>query len=266
VTDQVIFESRGDVGVLTLNNPARLNAISVKMMSEALALVERLSRARSVRALVITGAGPGFCVGADLSPGDSRGRVGLEKTGSQLTDDMRRSLNPLVVAITEASFPVVAALNGAAAGAGVGLALACDLIVAARSAQLLLAFSRIGMGLDAGTSWFLAHTLGHKRAVALAMLAEPLTSANMLELGIAWQLADDDQILVASIDLAERLARGPTRALAEQKRQLRLAHEWTLSACLDAEALVQSRLVQTDDAAEGIAAYRGKRIPRFNGR
>ncbi|MDY7105981.1 MAG: enoyl-CoA hydratase-related protein [Actinomycetota bacterium] len=252
----------GEVGVLTFDRPERRNALSGAMLESSLRIVTDVSADRSVRALVITGAGQGFCSGADLA---ASGGPRLEDQGGRLGDSMRATLNPLVLAICDAPFPVVAAVNGAAAGAGVGLALAADFLVASESMRLLLTFSRIGMGLDGGTSWFLARQLGLRRATAVSMLIEPITAELALDWGLALRVAPDDGLVDEAVSFAAELAAGPTLAYAAQKRQLREAMEIPLAEALDREASVQDRLVQTHDLTEGVAAFRDGRPARYRG-
>ncbi len=258
----ITFEQVDDLGRITFNDPDTRNALSASMMNEALDVISRLSADRSVRALVLTGQGKGFCSGANLSPSPNGG---LEDQGGSLGDAMRASLNPLVMAIVEAPFPVIAAVNGAAAGAGVGLALAADFLIASESMQLLLTFSRIGMGLDAGTSWFLAHHLGLRRATAVSLLVEPITATKALEWGLAHEIAPDDELVARSMAFGHQLASGPTLAYAAQKRQLRQGLEMSLVDALDSEAGVQDRLVLSSDLREGVAAFRERRAPNFGG-
>ena len=179
---------------------------------------------------------------------------------------MRQGLNPLLMAITEAPFPIVAAVNGPAAGAGVGIALAADFMIASSTMQLLLTFSRIGMGLDGGTSWFLSRQLGQRRAAAVSMLVEPITAEDAKEWGLAWSIASPETLMPEALELAERLASGPTLAFAAQKIQLREALEIPLAEALDREAEVQDGLIKTQDLKEGIASFRERRPARYLGR
>ena len=259
-THDVLFETQDDVGILTFNRPQRLNALSGNIVRGSLEIIEGLSRERSVRALVLTGAGRGFCSGADLGPDR-----GLEKTAGSLGDGMRTGINKLVMAICNAPFPVVSAVNGPAAGAGVGIALAADFLVASESMRLLLTFSRIGMGLDAGTSWFLSHMLGQKRAAAVSMLIEPIDARKALEWGIAWSVASDETLMTEATVLATRLSVGATLAYAAQKKQYRLAQTMTLEETLDREADVQDELVKSNDLKEGVAAFREGRPANYTG-
>lgn len=263
--EHVTYEQRETIGILTFNRPERLNAISGGMIGRSVELIDRLTRERSVRALIVTGAGRGFCSGADLSGDRRAGDKPLEDAGDDLADAMRRGLNPLLVKMTQAPFPIVTALNGPAAGAGVGLALAGDFLIAAQSSKLLLTFSKIGMGLDAGTSWFLPRLLGEKQAMAVCMLAEPLNATDLLEQGIAHSVVADEDLFSHALGLARQIAQGAPLAYAQIKQQLRRGLETTLEEALDAEADVQGALIKTNDMREGVSAFREKRPPVFRG-
>ncbi|MDP6024683.1 MAG: enoyl-CoA hydratase-related protein [Pseudomonadales bacterium] len=262
--EDILYEQTGDVGVLTLNRPERLNALSGDMVVGALQTLNKIAAEGSARALVITGAGRGFCSGADLAGGlgDSR----LEDSAGHLGDGMRQGINPLIQGIVEAPFPVIAAVNGPAAGAGVGIALAADFMIASESMQLLLTFSRIGMGLDAGTSWFLSRQLGMRRATAISMLVEPIDASKAEQWGLAWSATADKDLMPETMKLANQLATGPTHAFAAQKRQIREAKEITLAEALDREADVQDELIKSEDLKEGITAFRERRQAIYSGR
>jgi 2-(1,2-epoxy-1,2-dihydrophenyl)acetyl-CoA isomerase len=238
--------------------------MSGAMIEGALDILARTAAQRSVRAMVITGAGRGFCSGADLAGGSGDSR--LEDSAGSLGASMKQGINPLILAIAQAPFPIIAAVNGPAAGAGVGIALAADFMVVSQSMQLLLTFSRIGMGLDAGTSWFLSHQLGRRRAAAVCMLVEPIDAQKAQQWGLAWSVTSDEELLAESLALAERLAAGATLAFAAQKRQLREALEIPLAEALEREAEVQDELIKSADLREGIAAFREKRQSNYSGR
>lgn len=259
-SNDILFEQKGGVGVLTLNRPDRLNSLSNQMVVTASGIVSKLVAERSVRALVVTGAGRGFCSGADLAT-DTR----FEDSAGRLADQMRGGLNRFVLQLVEAPFPVICAVNGPAAGAGVGIALAGDFLVAAESMKLLLSFARIGMGLDGGTSVFLPELIGRKRAAAAAMLMEPIDAALAQEWGIAWKVAPDEQLMDIALELAERLAQGAPLAFAAIKRQMKLSRQMSLQEALDYEAGVQGELIATEDLKEGVAAFRDRRPAQFRG-
>jgi len=260
----VLFERVGEVGVMTFNRPERLNALSGRMIEDSLGILSSKSAEHSVRAMVITGAGRGFCSGADLAGGSDDSR--LEDSAGVLGDGMKQGLNPFILAITEAPFPVIAAVNGPAAGAGVGIALAADFMLASESMQLLLTFARIGMGLDAGTSWFLSRQLGQRRAAEISMLVEPIDAEKAMQWGLAHSVSSDAELLPDALELAKRLAAGPTLAFAAQKRQLREALEIPLAEALEREADVQDELIKSADLKEGIAAFREGRQAEYSGR
>ena len=258
--NDVLFEKKGDVGILTFNRPERLNALSGGITKGSLEIIDDLSQTRSVRALLITGAGRGFCSGADL--GADRP---LEASAGSLGDGMRGGINKLIMAICNAPFPVVSAVNGPAAGAGVGIALAADFLVASESMRLLLTFSRIGMGLDAGTSWFLSHMIGQKRAAAVSMLIEPITAQRAMDWGIAHSIASDENLMTEAMELATRLSEGATLAYAAQKKQYYQAQNVSLKEALDCEADVQDVLITSNDLKEGIASFREGRPAKYTG-
>jgi 2-(1,2-epoxy-1,2-dihydrophenyl)acetyl-CoA isomerase len=261
VTDELLFERRGDVGVMTLNRPDRLNALTTGMMARAAEVLADLAAEGSVRCLVLTGAGRGFCSGADLG-GESR----LEDSAGRLSGQMKSGLNKVIAGVRGAAFPVVTAVNGPAAGAGVGLALAGDFLVAAESMSLFLSFARIGMGLDGGVSYFLPRLVGPQRAMASAMLMQPIGAAEAQAMGLAWNVVPDDRLQDEALALAGRLAAGPPLAFRQIKRQLLQSWSLSLDEALDLEANVQGELVGTEDMREGVAAYRQKRPARFTGR
>ncbi len=258
--NDLIFEQKNDVGILTLNRPERLNALSGGIVGGTIEILDDLSKNRSVRALVITGAGRGFCSGADLGSDTP-----LEASAGKLGERVRSGVNRMILAITNAPFPIITAVNGPAAGAGVGLALSGDFLIASESMRLLLTFSRIGMGLDGGNSWFLAHLLGLKRAAAVSMLVETIDAQRAMDWGIAWSVAPDEELMSEAMTLATRLSKGATLAFAAQKKQLRTALEMTLEEALDAEAEVQDVLIKTDDLKEGIASFREGRPANYTG-
>lgn len=257
----IIFERDGPIGILTLNRPERLNSLSRPMVGKAVELLQSLGEQGEVRALILTGAGRGFCSGADL--GQDAQIEG--KTGS-VADEIKGGLNRLVSAIADTPFPVITAVNGAAAGAGAGIALAGDILIGAESMRLLLTFAKIGMGLDGGTSAFLTAAIGPRRALAAAMLADPIDAQRARDWGLAWSIVPDAELMPAAKALARRLADGPPLALAAMKKQLRFAQFNTLPDILDNEAEVQASLIQTDDVKEGVTAWRERRTTAFAGR
>ena len=245
---------------LTLNRPDRLNSFNGVMHGE---LRDALSRsvADGARVLVLSGAGRGFCAGQDLgdrqiAPGGARADLG---------ESIERNYKPLVLALRSLPMPVIAAVNGVAAGAGASVALACDIVIAARSASFLQAFSRLGLVPDSGATWFLPRLVGPARALGLAMLGERLDAATAAEWGLIWRCVDDAEFAEAVDRLAGQLASAPTLALVRTRQALDGAWDRTLAEQLDVERDFQRELGHTADYAEGVAAFAAKRTPRFIG-
>jgi 2-(1,2-epoxy-1,2-dihydrophenyl)acetyl-CoA isomerase len=266
MTEQnVLYEARGAVALLTLNRPQALNSLTRQMHRELWAAFDRLEADRSIRAAVITGAGRGFCAGADLSEFDVAPGPDLVRRADPGTiiDD---SFNPTVRRLLRLRVPTVAAVNGVAAGAGSSLALTCDLAIAAPGASFIQAFSRIGLVPDAGGTWFLAQKMGIARAMGCAMLGDKLPAQQAKEWGLIWDVAPEGSDCVdAALALAGRLSEMPTRALLETRRLLHAAASQGLSAQLDLERDVQSGLGATHDYIEGVTAFLQKRPARFKG-
>jgi 2-(1,2-epoxy-1,2-dihydrophenyl)acetyl-CoA isomerase len=255
--DAIRYELADGVATITLNRPESLNALNAVMRRELLEAVKAVRRDEGVRALIITGAGRGFCSGADLRGGsDER--------------EFRRVLlaqyNPLISALRDLPKPIVAAVNGVAAGAGVSLALAADLIVAAAEARFILAFVRIGLVADSGATRALVRALGRHRAARLIFTGDPLSAADAAEAGLLAEVVPGDQLQEAARGLATRLAAGPTKAIGYAKRLINAAEDATLAESLATEAALQELAGRTEDHAEGVAAFGGKREPRFIGR
>jgi 2-(1,2-epoxy-1,2-dihydrophenyl)acetyl-CoA isomerase len=255
----VVSERRGSIAVLTLNNPERYNALGGSLLNDlSVALDEVLGEPRA-RAVVLTGAGKGFCSGAQFG-GDTFG------AGEGIAERMRGSINPVIEKLRNLPIPVVVAMNGAAAGAGVGIALAGDIVIAARSARFILSFVRLGAALDGGTSLFLQRSIGVARARALALLGEPLAAETAAEWGLIWKAVDDADLLNEAMAVAERLADGPPVSLGLIKGQIEAAWNSSLASTLDDEASSQARAFVTEDLREGAAAFVQKRPARFTGR
>ena len=266
MTEQtVLYEVRGAVALVTLNRPQSLNSFTRAMHHELWAALDRIESDKSIRALVITGAGRGFCAGADLAEFDFEPGPDLVRRADPgpLID---QAFNPTVRKLQALRVPTVAAVNGVAAGAGASLAMTCDLAVAAPTAVFIQAFSRIGLVPDAGGSWFLVKRLGLARALGCAMLGDKLSAAHAKEQGMIWDVAADGEDCVeAALRLAGRLAELPTQALVQTRKLLRLAASNDLDKQLDAERDTQSALGRTHDYIEGVMAFREKRPPRFKG-
>lgn len=258
----VLYEPRGAVAVLTLNRPESLNSFTRQMHRDLWAAFDRAEADPVIRAAVITGAGRGFCAGADLAEFDfAPGPDLVQRADPGPVID--QAFNPTARRIQSLRFPVIAAVNGVAAGAGVSLAMSCDIAIASPGASFIQAFSKIGLIPDAGGSWFLVERLGLARAMALAMTGDKLPAPQAKDWGLIWDVADDP--LAAAMAMAERLAVMPTRALVATRALLRDAATRTLDEQLDAERDTQSALGRTHDYIEGVTAFREKRPARFKG-
>ena len=260
----VIAALEGGVLTLMLNRPQRLNAMSPALIE---AMNHELGRARDdkdIRAVLLTGIGRGFCAGADLA----NGGPGDPDAGGQpdLGAAMDRLFNPMIRAMRALPKPIVAAVNGVAAGGGANLALACDIVLAARSARFDQAFVRISLLPDLGGTWFLPHTVGDARARALAMLGSSVTAEEAGRMGMAWQVLDDSALMEEAKKLAHRLAAGPTLSYAAIKQAINAAATNTLDQQLDLERDSQRALGRSADYKEGVAAFLAKRPATFTGR
>ena len=263
--ESVLYETRGPVALVTLNRPQSLNSFTRQMHREFWAALDRIEADRSIRALVVTGAGRGFCAGADLSEFDLEPGPDLVRRADP-GPVIEEAFNPTVRRLQALRVPTVAAVNGVAAGAGASLAMTCDLAVAAPNASFIQAFSKIGLIPDAGGSWFLVKRLGLARALGCAMLGDKLGAQEAKEQGLIWDVAADGEDCVeAALKLAQRLAVLPTKALVATRQLLRGAASRDLDAQLDAEREMQSALGRTHDYIEGVLAFREKRPPSFKG-
>jgi len=243
---------------ITLNRPDRLNALLPEMADAMISALDDAQADESCRVVLLTGAGRGFCAGQDLTA--------IVDANPDDIADLLDSYHPVIEKIRELPMPVVAAVNGVAAGAGCNLALACDIVIAARSASFVQAFSRIGLVPDCGGTWFLPRLIGTARARALMMLAEPLPADTAAEWGMIWRVVDDDRLMQEAQALTARLASGPTVALGLIKQALDESADNDLAGQLDLERDLQIEAAETPDHAEGVRAFLEKRAPVFTGR
>jgi 2-(1,2-epoxy-1,2-dihydrophenyl)acetyl-CoA isomerase len=263
--DTVLLERDGSVALLRLNCPERLNPLSLPLQERLRERLAELAADRTVRALVLTGAGKAFCVGADLTgmqpSGDGR------SLGEWTRDTMVALSNRLVEDLRSLPFPVLAAVNGPCAGAGVGLALAADIVLAARSAYFFLSFMpRLGIVPDLGSTWFLERIVGRPRAVAMSLLGERIGAEQAAQWGLVWACVDDGQLQAQALTLAHRLATLPAHAATEIRQVFDLAAQQDLGAQLRHEAERQRELIDRPEFREGVSAFLEKREPKFAGR
>jgi 2-(1,2-epoxy-1,2-dihydrophenyl)acetyl-CoA isomerase len=256
--ETIEFKLEAGIARLTLNRPDRLNSFTVLMHEEVAAALGQLEGAR---VLVLTGAGRGFCAGQDLNdrsvaPGE---RVDLGHS-------VENYYNPLIKKLVRLPFPVIARVNGVAAGAGANIALACDIVIAAKSAKFIQSFASIGLIPDSGGTWVLPRLVGQARALGLALTAEPLPADKAEQWGLIWKAVEDEQ-LDAEVDaLAARFASAPTRGLAAIKRMIRESWGHSLDEELELQGDAMRELGFSDDYREGVAAFTEKRKPSFTGR
>jgi len=250
------------VARIAFNRPDRLNSFTVQMHEEVAAALDAADADGAVRAIVITGEGRGFCAGQDLAdravtPGDKPVDLG---------DTVEKYWAPLVRRLAARDKPVICAVNGVAAGAGANIALACDIVFAARSAKFIQSFANIGLIPDTGGTWALPRMVGQARALGLALTAEPLPAERAEEWGLIWKCVDDEWLETESMALARKLAAGPTRGLAATKHAIRASLLNSLDAELDIERDLMRELGNSADYQEGVAAFMEKRKPHFTGR
>jgi 2-(1,2-epoxy-1,2-dihydrophenyl)acetyl-CoA isomerase len=253
--DPILIDHRGAWRIITLNRPDRLNAFNEAMHRALASALDAASEAIECRAVLLTGAGRGFCAGQDLS--DISGDLG------SVIEDF---YNPLVRRIRTLNKPVVCAVNGTAAGAGANIALSCDIVLAAQSAKFIQSFAKIGLVPDSGGTYFLPRLIGEARAKALALLAEPISAETAVNFGMIWRAVDDDKLISEAEALTAHLAAQPTQGLALIKQALAQSATNSLDAQLDLERDLQRQAGATPDYTEGVNAFIAKRPPKFTGR
>ncbi|HEY1837663.1 MAG TPA: 2-(1,2-epoxy-1,2-dihydrophenyl)acetyl-CoA isomerase PaaG [Rhizomicrobium sp.] len=260
--ETILFEVSNGAARITLNRPDRLNSFTVQMHGEVADALTKVESDASIRALLITGAGRGFCAGQDLS--DRAVVPGAD--GLDLGESLESRYNPLIKRIVNLPKPVICAVNGVAAGAGANIAFACDIVFAAKSAKFIQSFANIGLVPDSGGTWILPRLVGHARAMGLALTGEPLSAENAQAWGLIWRCVEDDQLKEESNKVLQRFALGPTKGLAAIKMAMRKGWDVDLATQLNLERDLQRDLGRSADYKEGVAAFGEKRAPKFSGR
>ncbi len=258
--ETLLTEDAQGVRTITLNRPQALNAFNETLKDELIDALKAAARDKGVRCLVITGAGRAFCAGQDL-----KDRTGAGGGTGSFSASLRDKYNPMILSVRTMEKPVVAAVNGVAAGAGCSLALACDLRVVADKASFIQAFVKIGLVPDSGATFLLPRLVGLGRALELAFTGDPLDAGTALDLGVANSVVPGGALMTATMDLANRLAQAPTRAIGLTKRAMNRALLVDLESALDYEADMQEIAGRGPDFAEGLSAFMEKREPRFTG-
>jgi 2-(1,2-epoxy-1,2-dihydrophenyl)acetyl-CoA isomerase len=258
MTDGLRVEIDGPVATLTLDRPDALNALTVPVKLALRDALGSLAGNRSVRAVILTGAGRAFCAGQDLAEREQPDAAPLEV-------EVRERYNPIIRALRSMGQPVIAAVNGVAAGAGASLAFACDLRIAAEEARFVLAFGRIGLVPDSGATWFLPRIVGPAKAAELALVGDAVDAAEALRIGLVSRVVPGDQLMAEARSIAGRLADGAPLALSLTKGALQRSLTIDLDQALESEAKLQGIAGASADHAEGLAAFREKRAPRFTG-
>ena len=258
----ILLEAQDGYAVVTLNRPDRLNSFNVEMHERLRDAVTEVKRRDDIRALLITGAGRGFCAGQDLSDRAVKADAAPVDLGYTLST----FYNPLIRTLRELPKPVISAVNGVAAGAGANLALAADIVIAGRSASFVQAFSKIGLVPDCGGTYFLPRLAGTARAMGLALLGDKLSAEDAERWGLIWKCVDDAKLMDEARALARQLGAGPTKGYADIKRAIYASATNTLDAQLDLERDLQRELGKTADYREGVQAFLEKRAPKFTGR
>lgn len=262
MSDTVVVSASEGVATITLNRPQALNSLTLELKEALLDAVRHVAADPAARAVVLTGAGRGFCAGQDLREHAEL----LAADDPAPLNTVQLHFNPLCLALATMPKPVVAAVNGIAAGAGASITFTADFRIAAESAKFLLAFANVGLGLDTGASWTLPRLIGQARATALALLAEPVSASAALEMGLVNAVVPDDQLQESAYELAARLAAGPTAAYAAIKEQFAFSAAHPLAAALEKEGELQNQLGASRDHRNATAAFVRKQNPVFTGR
>jgi 2-(1,2-epoxy-1,2-dihydrophenyl)acetyl-CoA isomerase len=258
MTDGLRVDIDGPVATLTLDRPEALNALTVAVKVALRDTLDRIATDRTIRVVILTGAGRAFCAGQDLAERE-------QPDAAPLDEELRERYNPIIRALRSMGQPVIAAVNGVAAGAGASLAFACDLRIAAADARFVLAFGRIGLVPDSGATWLLPRLVGAARAAELALVGDPVSAEEALRIGLVSRVVAADELMSEAKALAERIAAGAPMALARTKHALDRSWSIDLEEALEGEAKLQGVAGASADHAEGLAAFREKRPPRFTG-
>ena len=259
--ESILFEIKDGVAQLTLNRPDKLNSFTQAMHLEVREALEQLRADNSVRVLVLTGSGRGFCAGQDLS--DRAVDPGAK--GVDLGDSVEKFYAPLVLALRNLPMPVICAVNGVAAGAGANLALAADIVLAAKSASFVEVFCKLGLIPDTGGTWILPRLIGHARATGLAMLGEKLSAERAEQWGLIWKAVPDEELMNEALAMARHFATAPTKGLAYTKKAFQFSYGNTLEEQLKLEGQMMRELGNSHDYREGVDAFIAKRAPQFKG-
>ncbi|MGK5077949.1 2-(1,2-epoxy-1,2-dihydrophenyl)acetyl-CoA isomerase PaaG [Janthinobacterium sp. HLX7-2] len=257
----ILFTIEQGIATLTLNRPDKLNSFTQAMHEEVRDAIAQVNADKSVRVFVLTGAGRGFCAGQDLSDR----AVAPGSKGVDLGESVEKNYAPLVLALKALPMPVICAVNGVAAGAGANLALACDIVIAGKSASFVEVFCKLGLIPDTGGTFFLPRLIGSARAMGLAMLGEKLTAEKAEDWGLIWKCVEDAQLFDETQKLAVHFSTAPTKGLALTKQALAASGANTLPQQLALEARMMSELGNSDDYREGVASFMEKRTPQFKG-
>ncbi len=260
--DVVLYELSEGLATVTLNRPDKLNSLNAAMHTRLRGVLDQIAAEPSVRAVLLTGSGRGFCAGQDLA---ERKRMPGEPA-PDLGQTIEKNWNPLARALRYLKVPIICAVNGVAAGAGVNIALACDVVIAARSANFVLSFSRIGLIPDAGGSYYLPRLVGEARAMGMALFGERISAADAASCGLIWRCVDDGDLAELALKLGKSLAQGPTLGLGALKRVVRNSLDHSFEEQLEIERRTQQQCGASEDYREGVAAFMEKRVPQFKGR